>query len=349
MDRRSFLRLSGGAAGLALASPMLAACGSSSGSKVASSGGATSLADINYQLSWIKNFQFDGEYIADDKGYYKANGLRVNLLSGGPNSATDAIVQSGKALIGQSSPDFTANAIAKGADLKIIGANYQKSPFCIISLAKKPIRTPQDLVGKKIGIQSTNEVAWTAFLKLSGIDRSQLQQVPVQFDISPLTTGAIDGFWGYSNDDVIHLQEKGVAVEYMLLADYGYKLLTATYTVRSDSLTDKAKRAQVVSFMKADIKGWQDAVADPELGAELTVSKYGKSLNLAVSDQQKSAAATNLLMVTPDTKSHGLMWMTDEAISSTVSTLAAGGVQADKSIFTTEILEEVFHGGTTVQ
>ncbi len=346
MDRRSFLRLSTGAAGLAVASPLLAACGGSSSSKTSSSG--TELAQLTYQLSWIKNFQFAGEYIADSKGYYKANGLQVNLLSGGPNVGVDAIVQAGKALVGQSSPDFTANALARGAQIKIIGANYQKSPFCIMSLGKKPINEPADLIGKKIGIQSTNEVAWGAFLKLAGIDPSKLTKVPVQFDVAPLASGQVDGFWGYSNDDVIHLQEKDVDVKAMLLADHGYKLPTATYSVRADSLTDKAKRAQIVSFLKADIKGWQDAVADPALGAKLTVDTYGKGQDLDLETQRLSAAATNQLMVTADTKAHGLMWMTPELTDAAVATLAAGGIKADKSMFTNEILEEVYQGGTMV-
>jgi len=346
LDRRSFLRLGAGVTGLAVAGPLLAACGGSSGSSSATTG--SGLTTLSYQLSWIKNFQFGGEYVADSKGYFKANGLAVDLLAGGPNVAVDSVVQSRKALVGQSSPDFTANAVAKGAELTIIGANYQKSPFCIMSLPSKPITKPEDLIGKKIGIQSTNEVAWAAFLKLAGIDPSKLTKVPVQFDLTPLTSGEVDGFWGYSNDDVVHLQEKGVDAQVLLLADHGYKLMTGTYTVRTDTLKDKAKRAQVVSFLKADIKGWQDAVADPALTAKLTVDTYGKGNGLELSDQQKSAESTNSLMVSADTEAHGLMWMTDQLISDTLATLSAAGVKAGESLFDTSVLAEVFGGGTTV-
>jgi len=346
LDRRSFLRLGAGAAGLAVAGPLLAACGGSSSSGAAGSSGG--LTKVSYQLSWIKNFQFGGEYVADSKGYFKANGLAVDLLAGGPNVAMDAIVQSGKALIGQSSPDFTANAVAKGAKLKIIGANYQKSPFCIMSRPDRPITTPQDLIGKKIGIQSTNEVAWAAFLKLAGIDAAKVTKVPVQFDLTPLTSGEVDGFWGYVNDDVVHLQEQGVDAQVLLLADHGYKLMTGTYTVRADTLTDKAKRAQVVSFLKGDIKGWQDAVADPGLTAKLTVGTYGKGNGLDEADQQKSAAATNELMVSADTQAHGLMWMSDQQVSDTLATLSAAGVEADEDLFDTSVLADVFGGSATV-
>jgi ABC-type nitrate/sulfonate/bicarbonate transport system substrate-binding protein len=342
MDRRQFLRAGFGATGLIAAAPLLAACGSSS------SGSSGSLTSMAYQLSWIKNFQFGGDYIADNKGYYKAQGLTVDLLSGGPTTVVDPIVETGKALVGQSSPDLTANAVAKGAKLKIIGANYQKSPFCIMSLPKKPIRTPADFAGKKIGIQASNEVAWSAFLKLSGVDPSSFSKVPVQFDLTPLTDGEVDGFWGFLNDDVVHLQEQGFKPTVLLLADYGYKLMTSTYSVRADSLTDKDKRSEIVKFLKADIKGWQDAVADPALVAKLSVDIYGKTNGLQLADQQKSAAATNQIMVSADTKAHGLMWMSDAAISGTLQTLAAAGIKADKSLFDTTVLQDVFNGSAEV-
>ena len=85
LDRRSFLRR-GAAGGLGVAllgtggmSAILAACGSSS--KPAATGSSTSLAgpkdlgELTFQLSWIKNVEFAGEYIADTNGYYKDAGF----------------------------------------------------------------------------------------------------------------------------------------------------------------------------------------------------------------------------------------------------------------------------------
>ena len=79
------------------------------------------------------------QYIADTKGYYKAAGFsQVNSSAGGPTVQQDAAWSRGKALVGISSPDITGAAILKGAPLKIIGAQYQKNPFCIMSLAEQP-------------------------------------------------------------------------------------------------------------------------------------------------------------------------------------------------------------------
>jgi ABC-type nitrate/sulfonate/bicarbonate transport system substrate-binding protein len=340
MDRRAFLRTSVAASGLLVSAPLLSACGSSSSAAPAAASSAGGTTPMAYQLSWIKNFQFAGEYIADNKGYYRDAGLAVDLLAGGPNVATDAVAESGKALVTQSSPDFTANAVAAGADLKIIGASYQKSPFCIISMAN-PITAPADLAGKKIGIQAVNQVAWDAFLELSGIDASTFTQVPVQHDLTPLVSGEVDGFWGYSNDDAVQLKQKANDITVMLLADHGYLLPTGTYTVRTAALADPTTRAQIVAFLKADVKGWTDAIADPALGAKLAVETYGKDNGLDLAGQTASGVASNALMVTPDTTANGLFTMTPELIAESVKTLAAGGITASADLFDMSVLAEV--------
>jgi ABC-type nitrate/sulfonate/bicarbonate transport system substrate-binding protein len=337
MRRRAFLSAG---AGLALSAPLLAACGSSSSAAPAASASGGGTTAMSYQLSWIKNFQFAGEYVADSKGYYSDAGLAVDLLAGGPNVATDAVAESGKALVSQSSPDFTANAVTAGAQLKIIGASYQKSPFSIISMAK-PITTPADLAGKKIGIQAVNQVAWDAFLALSKIDAGSFTQVPVQHDLTPLVSGEVDGFWGYSNDDAVQLRQKGHDITVMLLADHGYKLPTGTYTVRADSLTDPTKRAQVIAFMKADLKGWQEAIDDPALGAKLAVETYGKDNGLDLAAQTASCKASNDLMVTAETSANGLFTMSPALIAESVKTLAAGGIAATVDLFDMSVLQEI--------
>jgi ABC-type nitrate/sulfonate/bicarbonate transport system substrate-binding protein len=341
MDRRKFLhRLGATGLGLALTGPAF------SGPTRADD--APRLGRMAYQLSWIKNFQFAGSYIADTKQYYVQNGVGVDLLSGGPTMNVDPIVVSGKALVGQSSPDFMCNAIGKGASLKCIGANYQRTVFCMMSMAKTPLHAPQDMIGRKIGVQTNNLVIWHAFLKLNKIDPAGIHIVPVQFDFTPLVSGEVDGFFGYANDDVIQIKNKGFDVHYFLFADYGYKMLNATYSVLGDSLADKTKRAQVVAFIRGEIRGWQDAIKDPELSARLTVDVYGKGNGLDFKGEEASCVASNDFLVNADTAAHGLFWMSPASISETITTLAAGGVKATPDMFTNEILEEAYEGKTVL-
>ena len=342
INRRSLLRGGAGLLTFGAASALLAACGGDETPSASSSGGAKSLGALNYQLSWVKNVEFAGAYVADTKGYYTAAGFSsVTLMAGGPNVSQDAVVASGKALLGISSPDITAAAILKGAELVVIGAQYQKNPFAIMSLAASPINTPQDMIGKKIGVQATNEPVWNAFLKANSIDPSKITKVPAQFDPSPLVSKEVDGWFSFFTNEPNLLKTKGVDTAVMLLNDHGYPMVSEVYVVKKSSLT--ADRDKVKGALIGDIKGWTDSVADPKLGANLAATKYGKDLGLDETEQTLESTAQNTVVSTADTKANGLFTITDELVDETIKTLALGGVTITKEqLFDLSVLKEVY-------
>ena len=202
------------------------------------------LGALSYRLSWIKNVEFAGSYIADTKGYYKAQGFSsVNLIAGGASATPmEADVATGKALFGISSPDITGAAIVKGAPLKIIAAQYQKNPFAIMSMAKTPIKTPKDMYGKKIGVQVANTSVWNAFIKATSLDASKIKVVPVQFDPTPLTQGTVDGWFSFITNEPNELRSKGFDVTTFLLADQGYPLVSETYFMTTSTIRPSPTR-----------------------------------------------------------------------------------------------------------
>ncbi|MCW2873817.1 ABC transporter substrate-binding protein [Actinacidiphila oryziradicis] len=345
-DRRGFLLRGlqlGGA--VALGGPLLAACGSGSSSSSSSttSSGSKSFGELTLRLSWIKNVEFAGSYIADSKGYYKAEGFSKGTLIGGGPSATpmETDVVTKKALVGISAPDITGAAIAKGAPLKIIGAQYQKNPFCIMSMAKTPITKPEDMYGKKIGVQAANESIWAAFIKAAKLDASKITKVPVQFDPLPLTQGTVDGWFSFITNEPNVLELKGFKVTTFLLADAGYPLVSETYLVRQDTI-DK-ERELLKAFLRAEIKGWKASIADPALGAKLAAETYGKGLGLTAQEQTLESKDQNALILTADTKKNGLFTVTQKLIDENIQTLKYGGldITAEK-LFDFSLLAEVY-------
>lgn len=354
IDRRGFLRLGAGgmaAAGLAgtgALSALLAACGSSGTKTTATTVGGSgttavpSFGSVNFQPSWIFNDEFSGEYIADTRGYYTKQGFSsVSLLAGGPNVTQDAVVQSGKAFIGISSPDITAGAILQGADLIIVAAQYQKNPFAVMSMAKTPIHTPQEMIGKKIGVQSTNEAVWKSFLKANNLDPSKINEVPVQFDPTPLTVGTVDGWFSFVTNEPNLLKVKGFDTVTFLLNDFNYPLVSESYMVQRSALT--TGRAKLKALLRAEIMGWHDSIADPALGPHLAVTKYGKSLGLDEAEQTLESMAQNNLILTADTMANGIFTVSPDLIDKCIKTLALGGVtiQATK-LFDTSVIDEIY-------
>lgn len=342
-NRRMFLgssaRAAAGLAVLGTSASLLAACGNDDKS---SSGSGSDLGALNYQLSWIKNVEFAGQYVADTNGYYtKAGFSSVNLMAGGPNVSQDAVVAAGKALCGISSPDITAAAVLKGAGLVILGAQYQKNPFAITSLTSKPISTPQDMIGKKIGVQATNEPVWNAFLKANNIDASKVTKVPAQFDPQPLINKEVDGWFSFFTNEPNLLKVKGIATTVMLLNDHGYPMVSEVYIARKDSVAKK--RDALKAMLKADAQGWGECIKDPALGAKLAVTKYGKTLGLEEKEQALESAAQNTVVSTTDTKANGLFTITDELIDETIATLKLGGISITKDkLFDLSVIKEVY-------
>jgi ABC-type nitrate/sulfonate/bicarbonate transport system substrate-binding protein len=357
LDRRRLL-VAGGIA--AVAGPVLAACSSSSSSSAPASASASASASgsasasasstavpdlgaLSYRLSWIKNAEFAGSYIADTKGYYKAQGFSsVNLIAGGASATPmEADVASSKALVGVSSPDITGAAILKGAPLQIIGVQYQKNPFAIMSMAKTPILTAKDMYGKKIGVQVANTSVWDAFVKAAGLDISKITVVPVQFDPTPLTQGTVDGWFSFITNEPIELAAQGFKVSTFLLADQGYPLVSETYMATTASI--KSNPEALKGFLMGEIMGWKDNIADPKLGATLTVSTYGKGLGLAIGEQTQECIAENKLILNSDTTKNGLFTCTDTLIEANLKTLAIGGLKLTSSqLFNLSLLEEIY-------
>ena len=277
LDRRTFLRLGAvSTAGAALAgaggfSALLAACGSSkkaasSTATTAAGGGASTsvapanLGTLDFQLSWIKNVEFAGEYIADTNGYYTAGRASAasTCMAGGPNVQQDAVVASGKAFVGISSPDITAAAILQGRRPHHHRGPVPEEPVRIMSLASKPIHNPQDMIGKKIGVQSTNDVG------VEGVPQGQQHPcrarsptVPVQFDPTRLVTGEVDGWFSFITNEPNLLQGQGPstprlpAQRLQLPAGVG-----DLHGAQEPSLTEPSG-TKLKALLMAEIMGWQ--------------------------------------------------------------------------------------------
>ena len=347
VSRRSLFRKGAkfvGAAALLGAVPeILAACGSSSTTSTATT--AATLTDVNLQLVYLENVQFAGSFFAESKGYYRQQGLNVTLLPGGPNLAPEPIVVAGGAIVGITHTAEAIQAIINGADLKIIGAGFQKSPTCIASRASAPIHTPQDMIGKKIGISPSNEPIWQSFLKANNMTASQMDVVTVGFDPTPLATGEIDGLMAYYTNEPITLKLKGVDTYAFLLNDFNYPMVEDIYIAKGSDLTDPVKRKQIVGVMTGESLGWSDVLVNPDEAATLAVTKYGKNLKLNPEQQKLDAQEQNQFVSDANTQKYGLFWMTPETIDGTIKSLAIGNVIGTPSMFTNEILAEIYKGG----
>jgi NitT/TauT family transport system substrate-binding protein len=232
--------------------------------------GATS--EVTFQLGWIISNGQIGEIVARSLGYFEAEQINLKVAPGGPNVDGVAVVAAGSAQAGNlsSSPSLML-ARAGGLPVKCFAVGYQEHPFTYFSLPKKPIRTPQDMIGKKIGTQGTARILLRALLAKNKIKESDVQVVIMGSDMLPLITGQVDAVTGWLTN-VSALRALGPDRVDMRLWDAGIQLYANLYYATDEMLQ---KHTDVLAgFTRAAAKGWAYARENPEKAVDLLVKAY---------------------------------------------------------------------------
>ena len=340
--RRSVTRLGTSVAAAAALTLLLTSCAGAAGS-TSDAGEAGSFGDVSLQFSWIKNAEYMGEFVADDAGYFTEAGFDSVDFVPGPASV-EAGVLSGNVDVGVGNAISTGTVIAEeGAPLKIIGATYQKNPFTILSLKSVGnIATLDDLAGKTIGVQASNQSLWEAFLKVNDINPSSVTVVPVEYDPTALFNGEIDGWFAYLTNENIDAELAGLDPVNLPLADNGLPFVAETLTTLDETIAND--REKLKALLVAEIKGWSDAINDPTAAATLTVDTYGKDLGLTMAKESRQAEIQAAdLVVSADTKANGLFTISTELQKQSIATLKAAGIDIDAdTLFDMSLLAEVY-------
>ena len=320
IDRRKFLKL-----------------GAAASAAAALGGRAASAANpLSMQAAWINDAEFTGYFVAIDNGYYTAEGLDLTYLPGGPDVIPESTIVAGKADLALTTPDTTVKAIVdQGAKFKIIGAQYQKNPIGIVSLAAKPIKTPQDLVGKTLAVPPVNVISVEAMLKLNNIDKSQVNIVPYAYDPTPLVKGEIDASLDFTTNVPFTIKQAGPEAVSFLLYDAGFTIFNDTVVVTEETL--KNKRKELVAWLRASRKGWDENLKDPNLYPPKFADTWFKGTGRTIENEIYFNNAQKPLIETPA----GIFSMTDEAIAKNIEALSQVGIKATKDMFDASLLAEI--------
>lgn len=297
---------------------------------------ANAATAVTLQAAWINDAEFAGYFIAMDGGYYAAEGLTQTYLPGGPDVIPEASLIAGKAEIALTTPDTTVKAIVEqGGKFKIIGAQYQKNPVGIVSLASKPIKTPQDLIGKTLAVPPVNVISVEAMLKLNKIDRSKVKIVPYTYDPTPLIKGEIDASLDFTTNVPYTIKQQGFDATSFLLYDFGFTIFNDTVVVQEETL--KTRRKDLVAWLRASRKGWVENFKDPAAYPPKWADTWFKATGRTIANEIYFNKAQQPLMETPG----GIFSMSEEAIAKNIAALGEVGIKATRAMFDTTLLAEV--------
>lgn len=294
------------AAALALAGVLIATACSRPGTSTDAPDGGRPIA---VAIDFLKNSGDAGIYIADDAGYYRAEGLSVQIMEGGPNSpAPETALASGDAKIAEeSNPIRLLDAISKGQDLVVVGAIYQTTPFGLLSLSKRPVRDTADLNGARILAAERNRPSIAGLMKRNNVTDYQFLTAGVGVD--GLLAGQGDALLAARFSQPVVLTQKFQLTEgkdfyFATMDSLGMPTYQKFVVVTRAYLQEN--RADVVGYLRATIKGWQDNIADPQRGTDLAVNKYGAHLGLDAASEALSNKAQLPFLESDQTRQRGL-------------------------------------------
>ncbi len=259
---------------------------------------------IGFQLSWIKSIQYGGYFAGIESGAFSRNNIAATFNSGGPNVDPVANVASGQSQLGDRPIGPLIVAREKGIPIKVIATVFQRSPFAIISLASKPIRSIKELEGKTVAVATSNRPLMMNLIRDAGLDPASVNMVPSSPDPSALVSGQLDAYSGYSTNQGVMLETRGVKIFALNAHDLGMPETAGTIYGREDYLA--ANRDTVVRFLKGAIGGWQWALANKEQTAKLMVDKYGAP-GLDLRAQTAEIIASEPFIMTGPAQSKGLL------------------------------------------
>jgi ABC-type nitrate/sulfonate/bicarbonate transport system substrate-binding protein len=303
IERRAFLQRSA----LAALGGGLLVAGGGVGTvlQAAAASAAQQSTPIRFQLSWVKDSEWAGFFLADADKRYRRNGVGVEFLSGGPNGPyAEQTIAGGAADMGSSTSfTFIATGVKSGADLVVLGAVDQRSPACLVSLPDNPVRSLKDVVGKRVGSDPAYEVLLKSLLKSAGLD-PDITVVPVGSDGSSLAAGDCDVLVGFITNQPITLRKQGLKPVVLMFDKIGFPSYVGLMVTSREFLD--ANRDAVVGFLRATSQGWSTALKDPSKAVEVTVGDYGADLGLDPDKELASVKANNKLVTSALTRKEGL-------------------------------------------
>ena len=290
--RKAVRALSAGVAVVLLAT----ACGGDSDSGGGGGGQASGPTKVRLQLQWVTQAQFAGYFAAADQGYYKDEGLDVQILEGGVDIVPQTVLAQGQADYAIAWVPKALASREQGAQITDVAQVFARSGTLQVSFKDKGISSPSDLKGKKVGNWGFgNEYELFAGMTEAGLDPAKdVTLVQQQFDMQALLKRDIDAAQAMDYNEYAQvLEAKNPATGKLYQPgdfttinwnDVGTAMLQDAIWADTSKLEgDQAYQDTTVKFLTAALKGWVFCRDNPEKCRDIVVargSKLGKSHQL---------------------------------------------------------------------
>jgi len=267
---------------------------------------------IRVQLPFLKQ-SLDAPLIwAIEKGYFAEEGLDVSYERGFGNADTISKLGTGKYDMAFSDVYNAMEFNDKNPSDKIVAvAFYQnKAPFSIVTFKANGIKTPAELVGKKLGAPAGDgpRKLFPLFAKEVNIapDSVTWDTMEPKLRETFLLQGKVDAVSGFYTSVIPSLIKGGKTmddIQIFFYDEFGLDFYGNGILVKQDFMTKNPEA--IKSFLKAYFRGMQEVVKDPNAALDLVISTDQSKLMDRDAEKLRLKLAIERLYVSPEVEANG--------------------------------------------
>ena len=230
-------------------------------------GGAHAFAQapvkVKMRLDWKGGAQHAPFYLGQQRGFYKQEGIDLEVISGSGSSDTIKQIGSKAVEFGLVDALVLVQGVQQRVPAKSLAAYYQRTPIVLISPKAKPVTDPRQLLeGIRLGSKkgSATFQGLVALLSANGMQLEQIKLVDIGFGVQPLLVKQVDAIMGFSMNEPIEAESAGMPVTLMPISNYGVKTYGLTIASNPDFMQQKPE--VVKGFMKATVRSVAETMKD---------------------------------------------------------------------------------------
>ncbi|HEY2247261.1 MAG TPA: ABC transporter substrate-binding protein [Bradyrhizobium sp.] len=278
---------------------------------------AQELQKFPFRLNWTLYGEHAPFYVALDKGFYKDEGLDVEIMEGSGSTTVLQLVANQTNPVGYVDAATMMRGIGAGMPVIAAGVSLQQSPMSFIYRADSPRPTKVDQIkGSRIAITAGDAslAIFTAFMGKLNMKLDDVQMItvanPAAKEQAVLNKQA-DSLLGYFMDQGPRMQLKsGVKMGWTRLYDLaGISTLSSAVIVNNDWLKDAKHQDELRRFLAASQRGWEYTDKHRDEAAAIFI-KHAPAFNTEIALLEINGTLT--ITHTKHTKGKPIMWSAKE-------------------------------------
>lgn len=230
------------------------------------------ITTMKLALDWTPNTNHTGIYVAQQMGWYRDEGIDLQIVPYSDSVSPDVLVSSGKVDVGISSTEGIVADAAVGQPVVSIAAIIQHNTSALVALASSGITSPKQFDGKIYGgFGAPYEQAVVSAIIRNAGGKGDFKNVTLSTDaMQALENHRIDFAWVFEGWEVIQAERQGYKLNVFPITSFGIPDYYTPNIITSPQEI-KEKPDLLKRFMAATVKGYDYAIQHPNQAAKMLI------------------------------------------------------------------------------